>query len=241
MFINLSKNSFFHYLCHCSCLCIEDSYFTTLQTLYNMNEKLLLTARRDRMGLTTKAYKQFRPQEEELDSMYDELVLYWDAMLKELSVLNSDPTVMRSHDTVEGGGDGLSDCLLFWPIGQELFANVIRILLNRRLPNPDAPDLQDICACIRVLSKVNWELGQLPWFGLLLIEDPEPKRRRMRNEDRKRAIDVAQRILLLQTGVDDATPDRLSELKVDWHAMLMPRPDLEHVDAMWEAISRPVL
>ena len=218
-----------------------DSFFTTLQTLYNMNEKLLLTARRDHFGFTTKEYKQFRPQEEELDAMFNELVIYWDAMRRELSILDLDPKDMRDHDTEVGNPGGRSDCLLFWPIGQELLANVVRILLNRRLPDPDAPMLDDVCSCVRVLSRIDWELGQMPWFGLLLIEDPERRRRRMRNEDRKKAIEVAQRILLLKTGLDDASPDALAELKIDWHAMLMPRPDREDVDAMWDAISTPVL
>ena len=218
-----------------------DSYFTTLQTLYDMNEKLLLTARRDRMGFTKKEYKQFRPQEEELDVMFNELILYWNGIRQELSILNSDPTLMRDHDAVVGDPDGRSDCLLFWPIGQELLANVVRILLNRRLPDPDNPTLDHVCSCIRVLSRVNWELSQLPWFGLLLIEDPEPKRRRMRNEDRKRALDVAQKILLVQTGIDDASADALTELKIDWHAMLMPRPDKDEVEDMWADISTPVL
>ena len=218
-----------------------DSYFTTLQTLYNMNEKLLLTTQRETKGFFRREYKQFRPQEDELDVMFGELVLYWDAMLQELDMLNSDPTMMRDHDAELGNPDGRSDSLLFWPIGQELLADVIRILLTRRLPDPDEPKVEEVCSCIRVLSKIGWELRQPPWFGLLLIEDPERRKRRMRNEDRKRALVIAKRILLLQTGVDDYPAEELSELKIDWHAMLIPRPDREEVDAMWETISTPVV
>ena len=217
-----------------------DSYFTTLQTLYNMNEKLLLSAQRERMGFHKREYKQFRPQEDELDLMFSELVLYWDAMRQELDILNSDPTIMRDHDAAFGNPEGRSDCLLFWPIGQELLADVIRILLTRRLPDPDGPKIEQVCSCIRVLSKISWELSQPPWFGLLLIEDPERRKRRMRNEDRKRALVIAKKILLLQTGVDDYPTEDLAELKIAWHAMLIPRPDREEVDATWDAISTPV-
>ena len=97
-----------------------DPYFTTLQTLYNMNEKLLSTAERAHRRFASKENKQFRPQEEELDAMFNELVLYWDAILEEIIVLKSDPLKMREHDAKIDDPDGLTDNLLFWPIGQEL-------------------------------------------------------------------------------------------------------------------------
>lgn len=100
-------------------------------------------------------------------------------------------------------------------------------------------------SCIRVLSKVDWDLRRPPWMGLLLIEDPEmakskARRRRMRNEDRKRALEVAKTILLFQVGVYDYSAADLEELKVEWHAMLIPQPVRADVDKMWEVISRPI-
>ena len=116
-----------------------DTYFTTLQTLYGMNEKLLKTAEREARSFASKHYKMFRPPEEDLDSLFSELVLYWDAMLDEIQLLRSDPSTMREHNPPVESPDGLSDNLLFWPIGQELLADVVRSLLNRRLPNPRLP------------------------------------------------------------------------------------------------------
>ena len=94
-----------------------DTFFTTLQTLYGMNEKLLLTAERDHAGFARREYKQFRPSEEELDRMFGELMVYWEAILAELGVLRSEPGKMRAHDAEPGDSNGLSDHLLFWPIG----------------------------------------------------------------------------------------------------------------------------
>ena len=220
-----------------------DTYFTTLQTLYGMNEKLLLTAERDHIGFTSREYKQFRPAEDDLDSMFNELMVYWNAILAEMEVLHSEPRRMRAHDAELDDSDGQTDHLLFWPIGQELFADVTRILLSRRLPDPSCPSESDVRSCIRSFSHINWDLRRAPWAGLLLIEEPDkPKgrRRRMRSEDRKRAVEVAKRILLCQIGLDDSL-ENLAELKIEWHAMLIPRPEREEVEAMWEVIARPVL
>ena len=213
-----------------------DSYFTTLQTLYSMNEMLLTTAERENQEFASRPYKLFRPSEDYLDALFDELVLYWNAMLEEIPILRQDPTKMREHDADLHTSDDHSDNLLFWPIGQELLADVVRILLNRRLPDSSAPTSSTVRSCVRVLSKIPWDLRRPPWMGLLLIEDPDKERKRMRNEDRKRAVAVAKQILLYKIGVNDLLPDDLEDLKTEWHAMLMPRPDANEIDAIWETI-----
>lgn len=216
-----------------------DPYFTTLQTLYKMNERLLSTAERTHRQFASKEYKQFRPQEEALDDLFNELVLYWNAILEEMVVLKTDPVKMREHDAAIDNPDGLTDNLLFWPIGQELFADVTRILLNRRLPSPDSPDLAGVRSCIRVLSKVNWDLRMPPWEGLLLVRTPE-RSSKMRSEDRKLALEVAKRILLIQVGLDEPQPQDLEELKRDWHELLIPRLLNDEVDAIWEEVVKPL-
>lgn len=217
-----------------------DSYFTTLQTLYAMNERLLHTPERDLFWMR-RDYRQFRPAEDELDGMFSELMVYWNAILSEIGVLNSEPAKMREHDADLSNPDGHTDHLLFWPIGQELFASVARILMNRRLPDSSSPTEQDVRACIRVLAEVEWDLRKPPWIGLLLVEDSElarGRRRRMRSEDRKRALEVAQKIILFQVGIDDYS--NLEELEVEWQAMLIPLPGPEEVEERWAVISRQI-
>ena len=94
--------------------------------------------------------------------------------------------------------------------------------------------MADVRSCVRILSKVNWDLRTPPWKGLLLIR--EPSRSRMRNEDRKLALEVAKRILLVQVGLDDPQP----ELREDWHNLLIPRLMNEEVDAIWEEVAKPL-
>lgn len=209
----------------------SDSFFTTLQTLYEMNETLLRNTERDRRWTQQKDYKQLRPPEDELDGMFSELTVYWNAILSEFGVLNCRPPEMREHY-------GEVDHLLFWPIGQELFARAVRFIMNRNLPDPNQPTEDSVRCCISVLSELQWDLRKPPWMGLLLIEHPGPAdtHRRMRSEDRRRASQVAEEVILYKVmGIGNQ-----DELRVEWHAMLMPQPGRDEADAMWEAISRPI-
>lgn len=214
-----------------------EPYFTSLQTLYYMNERLLKTPTRETMGFMTKESKQFRLPEDELDSLFEELKMYWHAILDEVDVLKNDPIKMRGHDD-DPKQEGLTDHLLFRPIGQEMFADVVRILLNRRLPDSDSPNLSDVRACISVMANINWSLHEPPWEGLLLIRNPKNDKWQMRNEERKEAVAVAKRIIMLQTGLDDPTEDQFEELKTEWHALLIPRPDMNKVDDIWQKVSK---
>ena len=217
-----------------------DSFFTTLQTLYSMNETLLMTPQRDKQGFRTKQFKFFNPGEPLLDAMFDELVIYWDGMLAEIPLLHQPPSKMRSHNADEDESGELSDSVLFWPIGQDLFAKVVRSRLNRFLPDCDKPLLSEVRECVRIFSKVNWNLHEPPWRSLLLTQDPARANWKMRNEDRKQAVDVAGRILRFQVGIDDLSPTALEELKIDWYAMLLPRPEKTEVEAAWQQVARPL-
>lgn len=218
----------------------SDSFFTTLQTLYAMNETLLMTPQRDKQRYGTKPFKFFNPGEPLLDAMFDELVIYWDAMLEEVPLLHEPPAKMRSHDADEDDSGELSDSVLFWPIGQELFAKVVRSRLNRFLPDCDRPLLAEVRECISVFSKANWSLHEPPWRGLLLTQDPGAGNWRMRNEDRKQAVDTGEMILRFQVGIDDLSPAALDDLRIHWYAMLLPRPEKAEVDAAWQQIATPL-
>lgn len=213
-----------------------DPFFTTLQTLYGMNETLLRTPMRNAHNFADKNYKQYRPSEDELDKLFDELIMYWSALLSEVSFLSEDPTKMREHDAMPHNSDGVMDNLLFWPIGQELFAKVTRSLLNRRLPDPEAPTIDDVRSVVRTLADRSWDLHQPPWRGLLLIQNPESNAWRMRSEDRKQALEVGERMLRWQVGLDDLPDADQEELKVDWHVLLIPRPTREELEADWRCL-----
>ena len=152
---------------------------------------------------------------------------------------------MRSHDADEDDSGELSDSVLFWPIGQELFAKVVRSRLNRFLPDCDKPLPAEVRECVRVFSKVNWSLHEPPWRGLLLTQDPSVGTSagnwRMRNEDRKQAVETGEMILRFQVGIDDLSQAALEDLKIHWYAMLLPRPEKAEVDAAWQRVATPLI
>jgi DGQHR domain-containing protein len=213
-----------------------EAYFTTLQTLYGMNEFLLETPDRENHGYGTAAYKQVRPSEEELDALFDELTLYWNALLEAMPVLKEDPTVMRDHTAASEETEETTDNLLFWPIGQELFAKVSRSLLTRQLPDVDNPTHESACEIIKTFDQLNWNLHRPPWYGLLITQNADSGAWKMRSEDRKLALNVAERIIRWKIGLDDLQDDGIEELRIEWHALLLPRPTKEEAVAKWRSI-----
>ena len=229
-----------------------DPYFTSLEILYEMNTVLLRSRWRENDGWDTgdtmedlSTFKRFRPDEQKIDELYDELVMYWDALLGEVQELHSEPERMRSHAALDdGAGDSDSDDLhqdhlLFWPIGQLLLAGVLRETLDRRLDEPREPTPDTVSSAIEGLGKLEWRLSDAPWRNLLIIYDDSSDGRggtwKMRSEERKQCLRIAHRILLWQLGVDELESDEVGGLYADWSAKLIPY-DKEEADRLWERV-----
>ena len=218
----------------------NDIHFTSLQTLYRMNETLLKTAARDAgwgTDLTPlREFKRFRPDEEYIDELYIELETYWDGLLEILPELRREPHGMRNHDADIDGEGELADNLLFWPIGQELLAEVCRRMLNRNLESGESLDAASVAAALKGLSNLNWWLHRPPWRYFLLTRDSARDRWRMRNEDRTETLNVARRIFEWMLGIDDLPTEDIEELKLDWQTRLIPAQTEEFDDAMWNEV-----
>lgn len=231
-----------------------DPYFTSIVTLYEMNLKLLNSRIRqdrgwsdgDRTGENLKTFRRFRPSEECLEKLYNELNLYWNGLVEELPELRRPPSEMREHDIGGGGGahegeNGQADSLLFWPIGQELLAELVRDLLDLRQAEPETPSDASVSTALRGLGGLNWELHGVPWRYLLLTRDPEAAEGesggwRMRSEDRKEAVRLGLRMLRWLIGLDDLGEDEVGELRIGWESRLMPAQSAEEVERLWEEI-----
>jgi DNA sulfur modification protein DndB len=211
----------------------SNPHFTSLQTLYAMNETLLSSQWRhnsgwpnagSEIGTNTKEFKRFRPDEELLDSLYEELALYWDSLVQALPFLRNEPATMRVHNLQEEEGEGGTerDNVLFWPIGQEMFAHLVRALLDKNLADPINPSPEEVLKAIEPLAIVEWELHSPPWRNLLLIHKPENNTWTMRNESRSLAVEFGLRLLRWLTGIDEHSSDDLDELKAEWASLLLP-------------------
>lgn len=217
---------------------VNSSHFTSLQTLYTMNEILLTSAERENNGWgsgeqkirKTEEFIVFRPEEEYLDELYDEVTVYWDALLEVIPALRNEPPMMRDHDQTDTNAQ---DHLLFWPIGQELLARLARRLLNSESIGA-APKKAKVRSTLQPLGEIDWELHAAPWKYLLLIQSDETWK--MRSEDRKSAVAVAEKILIWVLGLTDHTSDEIEELKKEWRGLLIPPPKKEILDEMWKQV-----
>ena len=215
--------------------------FTTLQTLYAVNEILLRTRERQRRGWFPGGGvidKQIRPDEEYIDQFYKELSDYWGAILKALPDLSKTPADMRRHD-IDGPSEEFEDHLWFWPIGQELVAYIVRDLLDTKFPEGGHADVEQMKTALEPLAKISWELHEAPWRHLLLVRTSSGASWRMRSEERKTALEVAKRILLWIVNLDSLDDDETEELRRDWKDLMYfditLTPD-EEIDKMWEEV-----
>ncbi len=215
--------------------------FTTLQTLYAVNEILLRTRERQSRGWFPGSRvidKQIRPDEEDIDQFYEELSDYWDAILKALSDLSKTPADMRRHH-IGGEGEEYQDHLWFWPIGQELAAGVVRQLLDAKFPDSGHADVEQMTTALEPLAKISWELHEAPWRHLLLVRTSSDASWRIRSEERKTALEVAKRILLWIVNLDPLDADETEELRRNWKDLMYfditLTPD-EEIDKMWEEV-----
>lgn len=203
-------------------LATGDSYFTSLQTLYDLNIQLLLTIDRANKWPAKKeldAYKRFRPSEDELDSMYHELTVYWDGLIKALPVLSEDPAIMRFHNPKPGSDDGAGqDNLLFWPIGQEIIVPVIRSMLNYWHPS-DTPTVDSVAKAIESLGIFDWSLHSYPWNYLLRIPGARPGTFKIQSQQSKPAISISRSLIRWIIGLDELSAADVEGLRVNFRQL----------------------
>jgi len=220
-----------------------ESYFTSLETFYEMNISLLTTKARKNKGWNVeeddfKEFRRFRPDDEVIDSLFEEIRMYWAGLLEELPVLKEAPTKMRNHSAPSGDGT-TQDNILFWPIGQEILAEVARDLLNIRQNNPEKPTPESVKLALKPLKAVTWDFHRPPWRNLLLIPDSADSQSwRIRSEDRTPAQNMATRIVKWQLGLDELATDEIERLRTEWSKMLLPALAESEIKELWQEIQK---
>ena len=222
----------------------KDPFFTSIETLYEMNIILLSSPLREPKGwgpisaegADLKTFKRFRPPEEYIDALYEELEMYWENLLAEIPDLYKVPTQMRVHDLVDDeASEDETDHLLFWPIGQQMLAEIVRTLLDKRLPDPENPTPDTISEALSGLSKLEWRLHQPPWKYFLLVRNAKGKWT-MRSEQRTPAVRCGRIIQQWILGLEDFDEDYVVNLKKDWANFLVPAQSEESVNEMWQQV-----
>lgn len=221
----------------------RDSYFTSLETLYEMNIELLSSAHRKPKGwgpistdgVDLKTFKCFRPSEEYIDNLYDELIMYWDVLLAEIPDLHKEPEQMRVHELADENSEDETDHVLFWPIGQQILVEVARDLLNKRLLDPENPTPDTVRTALSQLGTLEWRLHQAPWRYFLLVGRATGSWA-MRNEQRAATIRCGRRIQQWVIGLDELDESEIKDLKELWKSLLIPSQSDEKCDEMWQQI-----
>lgn len=206
-------------------------HFTTLQTLYEANEILLKSRLRGSDWYRYKSEKQFRPDEDEIDDYYKELSNYWDAILEVLTELRNHPLEMRVHNNNDS--DDFQDHLVFWPIGQLLFIKLVRALIDDKLPRNKYSEVKELKSVLSPIKEISWDLHDAPWRHFLLVKNPITDKWRMRNEDRKKALEIAYQILRWILNLDPLNELEEQELRKEWEAMLYITEPGES-DELWD-------
>ena len=219
---------------------VSDGHFTTLQTLYAMNEILLRTRSRENHGWDSsgaKLNKQVRPDEQFVDDTYDELASYWDAILDALPILGYTPASQRQHDP-SLHSDDIGDNLCFWPIGQELLAGIVRNLLDATFAENGRGAHADMVGALGALRYVPFSLHSPPFRHLLLVHVPERNTWRIRSEERKLAVEVARRIVRWLVGLDELDREGIEDLRMEWRGLLYLDATTDSPDDMWDKIEK---
>lgn len=221
----------------------KDAHFTSLSALYDMNIALLSSSKREpgrwgpisEDGQNLKTFIRFRPPEEHIDKLYAELVMYWEALLAEIPALHKEPIRMRVHELEEAKGEDETDHLLFWPIGQQMLAEIVRYLLDIRLPDIAHPTSYTVSEALKGLGQLEWRLHQPPWRYLFLVRHASGKWT-MRNEARKEAVRCGRRIQQWVIGLDAPDKGGIEALRKLWESMLIPAQSEGKCDQMWQQV-----
>lgn len=223
-------------------------YFTSLQQLYDMNQALLLTPERENRGwgdgggegleTDVKRFKQFRPSEDYIDELFEELKAYWDGLIETIPTLSDNAGESRNHQA--DGSDGkTADNAFFWPIGQDVMVSTARALLNLGCSEFETPDKAQIIEALMPLRYVDPGLHAVPWRGLLLTYEADRRgvrKWKMRNEDRKLATETVEELLRWMVGGLELNEEEESKYRTMWESRLGSLPDDDDSDEMWRNI-----
>lgn len=218
----------------------DEVYFTSIIALYEITIDLLTTHTRSNnaaWGQRGKNYKESCPSDDILDDLYEELVIYWNAILDEFPDLRKPADQMRNSigEEVKIGDEIKTNSLLFRPIGQKMLGQVMRERLDKKLDDPSSPTPENVRNTIRGLSKGPWLLFNAPWRHFLFINVED--KWKMRNEDRKEVVAIGTLIMKWIVGdLEINSPEQVTAtLKQPWKELLYNVTD-EEADKMWDEV-----
>ena len=217
------------------------TFFTTIITLYAMCVKLLSSRRRsndgwDQENPPTKKiedFKRFRPVDQILGDLSNELSSIWTALLEAIPVLLEDPSRMRNVAVTDADSEtDEENNLLFRPVGQLILASVVRDILDQL--DLEKPTVKDMVDALKPLSELPWDLGSPPWRHLWL--EKKAGRWVMRSADRPSVTKISISLILglMNKDIED---EEILALKEGWQEWLsFDAEESDDPDDMWEEV-----
>ena len=207
-------------------------HFTKIEVLYSVNEILLNSKERQNLGFDdagskAREFKRYRPSDDGvIDELYSELSIYWTAILNVLPEIRSEAVKMRNHSVIGAADKGDDrDHVLFWPIGQEIFAKVVRALFDQEGIS-GASTLQHCEKALEPLKKVKWDMELFPWRNFVIV--PREDKWVIRSEDRTEVIRLSVALLAYYLNPKfTPDPDSLLDIRKRCVARLRFGPDEE--------------
>jgi hypothetical protein len=135
--------------------------------------------------------------------------------------------------------EGHQDHLLFWPIGQQMFADIARECLDHRV-GAGSVSVEAASDAFAGLSSLEWRLSRPPWRNFLLVYEQAADGRgkwKMRSEERAKCVRIGQRIQLWLLGIDELDHADLRELETDWSVRLIPY-DKAEAQLAWTSVKQ---
>jgi DNA sulfur modification protein DndB len=250
-----------------------EPFFTTLDKLYDMNILLLTSPPRTEGTGTYKTEagsdKEFsvwvqgeeknvkwggsefknnfmgvRPEQEVIDSLYDELKLYWEVITELVPDLEKDLTLMRDNlydGYIEGYKDDVQNHALLRPIVQIPFAKYLRSLLDRKGITDTTFTKTKIKNAWKPIGKIDWDLFAPPFRGLMLVKNVTAQSESwvMRPVDRSKVMPVVEKLLRYISGhyyIEDK--EDLQEFKDEVRVWISPPASNEEFDDWWKYIEK---
>ena len=224
-------------------------HVTSLEMLYQLNIALLNSKSRRTEGWGSdgeklKEYDRFRPADDEIDSLEDELVVCWNALIEVLPILKENGSTMRRYNSKSGPTHEESQlpqgCVLFIPIVQQMLAEVARELLDgkaRRLKKGVVDfSSSEASEALSPLASLVWDAYRPPWKYVLLAQSAEDSKWKITNEDRAIRMRTLGRIIRWQLGLTKEEEfDSANNLREIWQSYL-PRSGPDDADEMWRMI-----
>lgn len=217
-------------------LSAEVSHFTQIEVLYAMNEMFLSSASRQNAELQDpKTFKQVRPADSVIDVWYAELATIWDGLIETIPALERPPTEMRVHNP-DAENQDLADHLWFWPLGQQMIAKTVRMLIDKAIKGATPPSRAAITRALAPLGRIDWDLHAAPWRHLLLVRQDETSSWKMRSEQRSAALKAGEKLLLWFVGITDLDDRGVEALRDEWEFLLYWNEGDRDTSALWEQV-----